>query len=438
MNALSVWMNGERVATWTLRSGTHTLRYEPSWLVSERRRSLSLSLPIGPSLTITGAVVKSYFDNLLPDNDDIRERLRRRYGAASREAFDLLTAIGRDCVGAVQLLPEDADTPDVRRLEHTPLGEAAIEAHLDAMLTGAPLGSAEQDDGGFRISIAGAQEKSALLRVGKRWCMPHGATPTTHILKLPLGLVGGMQYDMRDSVENEWLCMHLLAAMGLPTAACEIARFGRHKVLVVERFDRQWQDQGTWIARIPQEDFCQATGKPPGAKYEADRGPGIDACMRLLGGSAAADRDRALFLLSQLAFWLLGATDGHAKNFSLFLHAADSYRMTPLYDVLSAWPITGTGRGRIAPHNLRLAMAVRASNAHYHLAEIQTRHWFALDERYNTGLSDALAEWVGQVPQAIEQVQALLPAGFPEPVWTAVTTQLRAQAQRFLRGLQKA
>lgn len=160
--------------------------------------------------------------------------------------------------------------------------------------------------------------------------------------------------------------------------------------------------------------------------------------MRLLGGSAAADRDRALFLLSQLAFWLLGATDGHAKNFSLFLHAADSYRMTPLYDVLSAWPITGTGRGRIAPHNLRLAMAVRASNAHYHLAEIQTRHWFALDERYNTGLSDALAEWVGQVPQAIEQVQALLPAGFPEPVWTAVTTQLRAQAQRFLRGLQKA
>lgn len=438
VSALAIWMNGERVGTWTVRGSTHTLQYEPSWLDAPHRRSLSLSLAMGASRTVTGPVVKHYFDNLLPDNAAIRERLRGRFRASSVQAFELLTAIGRDCVGAVQLLPESAAAPNVKRLDHEALDEAQVARHLDDMLSGAPMGRGEDADDSFRISIAGAQEKAALLRIGDRWCLPRGSTPTTHILKLPLGLVGGMQANMHDSVENEWLCLKLLGAMGLPTVDCEMARFGTHKVLVVERFDRQWMDNGTWIARIPQEDFCQAAGLPSSAKYEADGGPGIAQGLSLLSGSADAAYDRSIFLLAQLAFWMLAAIDGHAKNFSLFIEAGDAYRMTPLYDVLSAWPIEGPRHHQIRRQRMKLAMAVRAHNAHYRLDEIQARHWRQLDAQHRLGLGETMLTLARSVPHAIARTQQQLPARFPEAVWDKVTRQLLAQSKRFLRGYDAA
>lgn len=101
MPTLNVWMNGELVAEWTTgRTGTPILRYEESWTQSPRARALSLSLPITPDREIRGSVVDNYFDNLLPDNPDIRRRIRQRYGLKSTAAFDLLEEIGRDCVAA--------------------------------------------------------------------------------------------------------------------------------------------------------------------------------------------------------------------------------------------------------------------------------------------------------------------------------------------------
>lgn len=433
MNALAVWMNGERVATWRLRGATHTLAYEPSWLASPRCRPLSLSLPMTANLQVSGAAVRNYFENLLPDNGEIRERLRRRHGAKGADAFNLLAAIGRDCVGAVQLLPLDEEPVGFDRLEYEAMSDGEVEAHLQDMLSSDPLG---RDDGGsWRISIAGAQEKTALLRVGERWCRPLGATPTTHILKLPLGLVGGLQLDMRDSVENEWLCLKLLAAMGLPTASCDMATFGARKVLVVERFDRLWMDNGRWIARLPQEDFCQASGTSPADKYEEHGGPGISQCLRLLAGSSQARQDRSVFLLAQMAFWLLAATDGHAKNFSIFLGPGGSCHATPLYDVLSAWTIEGPGANQVRAQKMKLAMAVRAKNAHYRLADIQPRHWLELAEREEPGLRHTMVEMAQLVPAAVLRVQALLPAGFPESVWETITGRLKAQAEKFLRGV---
>jgi serine/threonine-protein kinase HipA len=117
-----------------------------------------------------------------------------------------------------------------------------------------------------------------------------------------------------------------------------MATFGDQTVLVVERFDRAWMDDGAWIARLPQEDFCQALGFSPKQKYEHDGGPGMAKCLQLLTGSADAQRDKLAFQLTQLAFWLMAATDGHAKNYSIFLQPGDTYVMTPLYDILSMWP----------------------------------------------------------------------------------------------------
>ena len=433
---LAVWMNGERVGVWFWsRTGTPGFRYEPSWTQSPNARALSVSLPMpAAGGDVMGSHVEHYFDNLLPDNARIRDRLRRRFGAPSTRAADLLAAIGRDCVGAVQLVPENENPAAHDRVDSQPLSGAQLEALLrDVDDEGADADTPWAD---FRISIAGAQEKTALLRLGEQWHLPHGATPTTHIFKLPLGLVGNIRADMTDSVENEWLCHALLGHLGFEMASAAIGSFGRQKVLIVERFDRRWVEDNRWIARLPQEDFCQATGTPGDLKYESDGGPGIRSSLSLLAAGNQAGSDRLTFVLAQLAFWLMAATDGHGKNFSLFLERGGGFRLTPLYDVLSAWPIIGNGPNQLSPRRARLSMASRGKNAHYHLHEIQTHHFEAL--ALQSGLPDAFDRMVGlvlQVPDALERAQAELPAGFPQRVFTSIRRGMTAQAERFVANL---
>lgn len=133
MAALNAWMNGEWIGTWQVTRGAHSFTYTPSWLESEKSRPLSLSLPITRALTIKGEVVANYFDNLLPDNDRIRERIGRRFKTRTLDAFSLLEAIGRDCVGAVQLLPEGTTPDGWDRVECQELTEAEVAQALLAV-----------------------------------------------------------------------------------------------------------------------------------------------------------------------------------------------------------------------------------------------------------------------------------------------------------------
>ena len=430
--SLNAWMNGELVGTWLVDRNSHAFRYEPSWLESPRRRSLSLSLPISGSLEIKGPEVRNYFDNLLPDSDRIRARIRRRFSLRSDEIFDLLEAIGRDCVGAVQLLREDASPEGWDRVHCEPLSEEQIVELLSAVPSDTDPESIHDDDL-FRISIAGAQEKTALTRWKGRWCRPHGATPTTHIIKLPLGLIGGSKrVDASNSVQNEWLCAQIVAALGLAVATTSMASFGGQTVLIVERFDREWMDKGTWVARLPQEDFCQALGVGPGHKYEQHDGPGMQKCLQLLAGSADRD-DTTFFLLTQLAFTLMAATDGHAKNYSIHLDRGDAYRMTPLYDVLSMWPYFGDGANQFRHRKAGLAMAVRSKNAHYLFHTIQARHWQQLAARHGgDAVWSAMIALVSRVDGALAKLERQLPKDFPARTWESVSTGMRSEAKRFL------
>lgn len=435
---LWVWMNGERVGSWhRTRTGSHRFVYEETWLASERVRPLSLSLPITPDRTVAGAVVANYFDNLLPDDERIRKRVSARFKVGSTDVFELLQAIGRDCVGAVQLLPPEQPPAGFDRVECEPMDDQAVARHLRGIAAAPGLG-ADQDPDDLRISIAGAQEKTALLRVDGQWCRPLGATPTTHILKLPLGLVGGRRLDLTHSVYNEWLCAQLLSELGLPVADTDIASFGDETVLVVKRFDRDWvEGVQRWIARIPQEDFCQVQGVPSHAKYESQGGPGMASCLQVLRGSGAAAADIRHFLCAQLAFWLLAATDGHAKNFSIFLLRGGGWRMTPLYDVLSAWPVIGHGPNLIAWQEAKLAMAVRSKKARYELASIQTRHWQAQAERSGAeGVWEAMLALVARVEEAIGQVQARLSVDFPQHTAQTIFEGMRRQARTWEVGLE--
>lgn len=429
-------MNGQHVGVWSRHAARDTLTYAPAWFDAPLGRPLSLSLPFQPgNQAHQGATVRNYFSNLLPDSQPILERLAQRFKTGSTEAFDLLAEIGRDCVGALQIVPEGQDPGNPFDIEGVPLDDAGVARELAVAVTpGTRLGS-DDDSAEFRISIAGAQEKTALLRVGHQWLRPTGATPTTHLLKLPLGLVGNQALDLRDSVENEWLCAQILAAYGLPVARCELGDFQGAKALIVERFDRRWTPDRTALLRLPQEDMCQATGTSPLLKYEADGGPGMDRILDLLTSSEHRTFDRTHFFRAQLLFWLLCAPDGHAKNFSLHLAPRGAFSLTPLYDVLSAYPMLGQGRDQVNPFKVKLAMAVRGKNPHWKMRDVQRRHW--IDSAKRNGLGDSapslIDDMVQMTPSVIEQVDAMLPAQFPARVADSIFGGLRDAAERLAR-----
>lgn len=433
VRVLDAWMNGELVGAWTIQAQGHHFRYAGTWLTSPSARPLSLSLPLSQGTTpFTGERVEYYFDNLLPDSPDIRKRVAMRFGAVSTRAFDLIEKIGRDCVGAVQLMPGGTAPQDVHQINAIPLSEREVEQLLDDTIAAPGPGSVKDEDG-LRISLAGAQEKTALLLHEGKWCLPRGATPTTHILKLPMGQVGRARADFSTSVENEWLCSRLANAFGLQAAPCHIERFGRHKVLVVERFDRVLL--GNWWARLPQEDFCQVLGVPSNLKYENQGGPGMSAILDKLRGSARAISDREHFLASQLLFWLLAAPDGHAKNFSIFIERQGAYRLTPLYDILSAWPVIGDGPNSFQWQKVSMAMAVRAGNTHYKMSEILRRHWNATAKANAVGadFEATMDRFLSHAPEAIAEVQAQLPDDFPIQVSDTIFEGVLRQAELLRR-----
>src|SRR5690554_7606666 len=181
--------------------------------------------------------------------------------------------------------------------------------------------------------------------------------------------------------------------------------------------------------RLPQEDFCQALGVAPALKYESDGGPGMVDAMRLLLGSQEAGRDRERFFLAQMLFWLLAAIDGHAKNFSLFIEDHSAYRMTPLYDVISAYTLMK--KGSLAPQRAKMAMSVKGRNRHYHWDRIEPRHFISTAKQVGYSSERArelLEEILEQVPSAISLVEALLPNDFPSRISESILQGVKLQA----------
>ncbi len=428
---LIVAMNGEVVGTlYRDGDGAMSFQYNGVWLADTDARPISLSLPLKAERH-RGPKVFNFFQNLLPDSDAIIARMQTRFKVETSHPFDLLASVGRDCIGAIQLYPPLATIPPVTEIAATPLADAEIEEIL-AGYQASPLGMTEETD--FRISLAGAQEKTALLWYQDKWQRPQGSTPTSHIFKLPIGRLIHHNIDLSESCENEWLCLQLAKAFGFDTAHAEIKTFGEKKALVVERFDRRWAQRGQWLMRLPQEDFCQALGIAPALKYQADGGPGIEHAMSLLLGSRLASQDREMFFRSQVLFWLLAAIDGHGKNFSIYIEAGSSYRMTPLYDVISAHPLFVSGS--IQEKKAKMAMALQGKNRQYHYTMIQPRHFISTAAHVGFSTKRAaeiMRDMAGNTTLAIRQVVSQLPANFPEHISSAIFAGLSQQAEKILR-----
>ncbi|MBZ9710876.1 HipA domain-containing protein [Mesorhizobium sp. ESP7-2] len=335
----------------------------------------------------------------------------------------MLAAVGHDCVGALQFLPDGIDPGNTGSSDGKPVSNREI-AEMIKNLAAAPLGLGEDED--FRISIAGAQEKTALLHTDGRWFKPIGTAATTHILKPQIGrLPNGI--DLSNSVENEYLCLKLLEAFGVPAARAEIADFGERRTLIVERFDRLWARDGR-LLRLPQEDICQALSVPPTRKYQSEGGPGIAQIVELLKGSDTPEDDIAVFLRACIIFWLIGATDGHAKNFSIFLSPGGRFRMTPLYDVLTAQP--SLDAGQIPRKKFKLAMSVGKSR-HYSVHEIMPRHFMQTADVAGVGtpvMRRIFEDIAANAEKQTEAVISKLRRGFPEQLVGSVRSAIGKRA----------
>ncbi len=423
---LNVFMNGRLVGCLKRQaSGAIDFEYDGDWLAWQYAIPVSLSLPLREDRFVGDPVI-AVFANLLPDNEQIRRRLAERVRAEGDDAYSLLAAVGRDCVGALQFLPDGADPGPVGGISGRPISDKEV-ADILGDLKRTPLGVDESEE--FRISLAGAQEKTALLYWEDKWQVPHGTTATTHILKPEIGrLPNGI--DLSQSIENEHLCMRLTAAFGLPTAQTQMLKFSGKHALVVERFDRRWTRDGR-LLRLPQEDCCQALSVPPPRKYEPDGGPGIRDILELLKASDEPEADQRLFLKAQIVFWLLGATDGHAKNFSIFLLPGGRFRLTPLYDVMSAQP--NVDAGQIRHNRMKLAMAV-GDKRHYVIDLIVPRHF--VQTATSSGVSPTLVKGIldeiaNDANRAIEAAVKNLPAGFLHAIVSSIVDGMRRRLRLF-------
>jgi serine/threonine-protein kinase HipA len=435
---LDVYINN-RLAGRLLKEpgGAISFGYDSSWLEWEYRFPVSLSLPLRENAW-RGALVAAVFENLLPDNPDVRKKVAERTGAAGMDAWSLLEEIGRDCVGAMQFLHEGEKPGALGVIQGEPLSDEQIERILNN-LGRVPLGIDPEQ--AFRISVAGAQEKTALLFHDGRWIQPTGTTPTSHILKPQIGTIrtASGEIDLNASVDNEHFCLTLLEVFGLEVAHTRIETFGKRRVLVVERFDRETRADGS-LLRLPQEDCCQALGVPPSRKYQStveghENGPGIVSIMKLLQGSDAPTADRTAFFKSQILFWLIGATDGHAKNFSIFLLPGGGYRLTPFYDVLSAQ--TAFDRKQIPRNHFRLAMSV-GNSGKYKIEDITGRHFVEIGRKAGLGpkiISEVMSDIRDRAADASDRALASMPDDFDREIHTSIAAAISRRLPLLEAGL---
>lgn len=330
-NTLAVILDDEVAGTLSRTAdGRLRFEYEDTYRSRPDATPLSVSMPTQVEAH-PDHVIRPWLWGLLPDNDAVLARWARQFHVSASSPFSLLsTPVGEDCPGAVRFAtPDELDRVLEGRGEVTWLEEDGVAQRLRELREDSTAWLGRTSTGQF--SLAGAQAKTALLQENGRWGVPFRSTPTTHILK---PAVSG--FDDHDL--NEHLCLDAARRCGVLVARTRVQRFSDETAVVVTRYDRVIR--GSTIARVHQEDLCQALGLPPSKKYQNEGGPGpadIAALLRRIMPPRIADNAVARFADALIWNWIVGGTDAHAKNYSLLL-AGNQVRLAPLYDIASGLP----------------------------------------------------------------------------------------------------
>jgi serine/threonine-protein kinase HipA len=419
MTALDVYLHGRRAGTLQRRSHAKLeFAYAGDWVEGESA-AISLSLPVRAEPYGHDACAP-FFEGLLPEGEFLKAIARTLHVSAGNP-FQLLSAIGGECAGAVSVGPADGGPPGsvrtpIRWLSEQQLSELLAQLPQRPLL--AALDEGEEGDG-IRISLAGAQDKIGVLVRGGRIGLSRGIPPTTDILKAPIPGVA-------DAIANEAFCLHLADKAGLDAAVAEPRAAASHEYLLVNRYDRDGEARD---GRIHQEDLCQALGLVPAVKYESEGGPRVADCATLLRGVCSAPaRDVIAFLDALLFNFLIANNDAHAKNYSLLLDGPESIRLAPLYDLISTVVFPGTDR--------KLAMKYGGENRAEYL---RRRHLERLAG--DLGVKPPLVlrrgrAIVERVETAVEEARRSLPRSFQDrAILDEITAIVAARGERLRRAI---
>lgn len=340
MAILDVWLEASPLPIGQLVSeddGSMAFAYLPDWLGNSAQHPLSLSLPLREE-PYGEALTRSFFDNLLQENDQL-EAIIQREGLERGDIAGLLAHVGADCAGAISVLPHGH--PPIKRpgdlnSDYDAIDEIALADLVKRLTEGRPL----PDDMADPSPVAGFRRKISLAALpDNRFGLPRPGTgaPTTHILKVP---------DPRHPHEarDEAFVTMLADQCGISVGSCIANDVAGLPILLIQRFDRRVLNDG--VHRVHQEDFAQALGLPARLKYERNGKPGrkfdAQAIGRILALTDQPALSRAAFLRVTLFNLLIGNNDNHAKNHALLHVHGAAPQLAPFYDLVPVQTVAGS------------------------------------------------------------------------------------------------
>lgn len=325
-DALNVW-NGQRLVGHLRRNsfGHMSFCYHPDWLSGDGF-AISQSLPLkAEEFKAEEGIAHRFFANLLPEAG-FRERIAQNL--KSNTDFNLLRAIGRECAGALSILPEELQ-PSTEQC-YRPINDE----ELKTLVTQHGHPYSWSGEGRPRFSLAGAQNKVPILVREGEYLLPQGKSPSNYILKFEIA-------EYRNVPAYETFTTLLAQAVGLPVVNIQLRSINDVHYTIIERYDR-FLNREKEVMRIHQEDFCQALGYGYEKKYQEDGGPSFAQCYQMLGDvSSEPATDLPHLLRWQIFNVLAGNSDGHTKNLSLLYKANGDIRLAPFYDLMSTRAIQG-------------------------------------------------------------------------------------------------
>jgi serine/threonine-protein kinase HipA len=411
---LTVYYESRVVGTIEVHAEGPSFTYAPDWLSMRGAFPLSLLMPLTPR-RVPPRLFLPWAANLLPESTQLRA-IGLQLGAAPDDVIGILAELGRDTAGALSIGKPGTTSPhDWRPVPN----DKALEKILEEL----PSKPFLVGEDGVSMSLAGVQSKLGVAIDNKgRICVPVNGAPSTWILKPDSErLFGGVQ--------NEAMCLALAKRLGLNAPEVTTGKTGKRTYLMVKRYDRV--EQADRWRRLHQEDFCQALGKPPSAKYESNQtgipGPTLPQMFAVTRNAMQAPD--VVNLLDYVIFNVLACnTDAHAKNYSLMI-SGKGFRLAPIYDVMCglAWE-----------HVTRnMAQKIAGKNRGEHL---KRRHWqrFATDVGLNAPRLIARVETLAKAALAETRNAASDVAAMPaggHPLLTQVTEAIDGRVRTLLAGL---
>lgn len=377
-NLLYVYLNDQLTGILEKdNNGGINFTYNPS-----AKQSLSLSLPLDKK-TYLNNECKGFFNGLLPESEFVRVAIGRKYNINPKNDFSILEAIGYDCAGAVAFLKEE--NPNLKK-EHEIKGKILTESELEKYILELPkkplaLGSDK------RLSLAGAQEKTAIIKIEDKIALPDDETPSTHILKPAIP-------DLKETIENEFICLKSAQKMGIRVPEVEICQANNTKYFLIERYDRIKNDN--IIQRVHQEDFCQAKNIVSAYKYQSDGGIDFKQCFEILRKTDKPAVSIKQFIEIMIFNYLIGNNDAHGKNFSILHKENGDIEFAPTYDILCTQAYS-----ELSP---KMAMKI---GGYYEPEKIYPRHFerFANDVEISyTQLNKIIKNQCEKLPQIVTEV----------------------------------